>query len=266
MTTRQLCQGLVAGMMSLAAASASHAAFRDAQTHSFGVPGFLGVDLVMDPDATAAARALAGDTPELADATVYQLVAAFDEDGFRFDSVFNLNFQIGSGGRLFQETSVGADDSPPSDAFIGFVSAVEFDSFATFNGGEASLDSNGFVTRQSQGLTGAGLTGESGWFTTPSTGLGFPVLNNEAVVGLDANIDLSSVYTVWLGQFTAIGLAPGSEPFMSGSIGVGFNRGVDPNTGLGGDPFQGIIAIVPAPSAVSCLALAGLASSRRRRR
>jgi len=250
MSTLQLSRRVVAGAMALAAASAAEAAF-------------MGIDLVVDQAATDAARS--SGVAELADATVYQMVAAWDNADNHLNNVFNINFQIGSGGSLFQETSVGVDDSPPSDALIGFVPEVEFDSFATINGGEASLDSNGFVTRQSQGLSGAGLTGDSGWFTTPSTGLGLPVLNNEAVAGLDANIDLSSVYTVWLGQFTAIGLTPGSEPFRSGSVGVNFNEGVDPETGLGGQPIQGIIPIVPAPGAVGCLAMAGLIACRRRR-
>jgi len=240
----------------LAAASTANAAF-------------LGVDFVVDDQATADARTLGGD---LADATVYQMVAAWDNDGNRLNNVFNVNFQLSSSGSLFQQDLFGTDknNGPQSSDSFGFEPKLEFDTFVTMNGGDVQFDGNGFISRSSQGLSGAGLTGNSGWFTTPGTFLGNPIQGNEAVAGLSSAIDLSSAYTVWLGQFTVVGAS--ARDVLQGSVSLNFNAGVGPDN-LGGTEFAGTASeltgldsdFVPTPGALSLFGLAGLTAARRRR-
>jgi len=221
----------------LAAASTAHA-------------GFQGVDIIADADATAAARALGGD---LADATVYRMFAAWDTDGNEFLNIFNVNFQIGSTGSLFQDTLFGGgqDLMPWGSGQIDFQASLEFDTWATVNGGAAQEDGNGV------NFAGTGMDMDSGWFTTPPTGLGIPVLNP----------DVNGFYTVLLGQFTVIGADTRAD--ITGDYDLTFNdengETVQGNSAeLTGGAVQGF-GFIPTPGAMALFGLAGLTAARRRR-
>lgn len=211
--------------------------------------GFLGIDFVVDQAGTTAARALGG---TLADATVYRLYAAFDQDGFAFNNIFNVNFAFNSGS--FNQDPFGAADhnAPPGPAIIGLVPAAEWDTYVTVNGGTAALDGNGLNFGP-----GASVVGDSGWFTTPPTGLGIPVLN----------ADLNGWFTVLLGQFTVVGAGTRSNAPVEGDYFATL-------TNLDGSALQGNslqltgvqgFGFVPTPGALALFGLAGLTASRRRR-
>jgi len=208
---------------------------------------FVGLGVRFEADLTSQARALGG---ELADATVYRMYAAWDNDGNEFLNVFNVEFQIPTGGTLFQDTLFGSgqDLMPWPQGQIDFQPSLAFDTWVTVNGGAAQPDGDGV------NFSGSGLAFPSGWFTTPPTGLGIPV----------QNADLNDLYTVLLGQFTIVGAdavrgAPGAP---IGFGGITFND-------AGGETVQGgavpISFVPPSPGVASLFGLAGLTALRRRR-
>lgn len=225
----------------LAGAGSAHAAF-------------VGWDMRVDADATAAAQAIW--TGVLADATVYRMYGVFNEAGQVLLSVSNANFNVSSG-TLYQEPPPVGGDTAPIPGFFGpFLGTHLYDSFVTIN--ELTSVATAVLVDSDFAWSSTGVAA-GGWFNSnPANQQGTAQFN--AATGL---------YVTLVGQFTVLGMdgtrnLPGPTTNADGAwFGM---ASVTWNTGEGSETFHAFDqGFIPAPGSMGLLALAGLAAMRRRR-